>query len=488
MEKIGAKESRKKKKKKMTASDVVLIVIFVVAITVAAVSGYKLYSIMMEYKAGVDEYNEIADTVVKERDADAEEVKKLKDAKGHETKHWTSPLEINFDELKSINQDVAGWLYMEALPNINYPIVQGSDNDFYLHHTYKKESIFAGSIFVDCKNTKDFSDQNTIVYGHNMKNGSMFGTLKQYKLQETIDKSPYFWVITPKEAYKYKMRGKGTHNQKAGTWSDDTSLTIALIKALGDKEFNVDSIARRMMDWLYKGKYTANGKVFDVGNTTREAIWRMHKGVSPIEAGGKDEYSNGNGSLMRIHPLAFYLLNVDDFEEKKNIIYQVSSLTHANIISKVACHFLVELIICLLKTNNIRTAYDTVCHEFAEYYTEDKIQSAFANIFSGKILSMPASSIKSSGYVIDTLEAVLWCVLNTTTYKDAVLTAVNLGDDTDTVGAITGGIAGIIYGLDAILEEWISKLVNKMIVLNAASDLYKKCNKDNIIDNLDFSV
>lgn len=260
------------------------------------------------------------------------------------------------------------------------------------------------------------------------------------------------------------------------------------IESLRGKEFNVDSIARRMMDWLYKGKYTANGKVFDVGNTTREAIWRMHKGVSPIEAGGKDEYSNGNGSLMRIHPLAFYLLDVDNFEEKKNMIYQVSSLTHANIISKVACHFLVELIIRLLKTNSIRTAYDAVCREFAEYYTEDKIQSAFANIFSGKILSMPASSVKSSGYVIDTLEAVLWCIFHTTTYKDAVLTAVNLGDDTDTVGAITGGIAGIIYGLNAIPEEWISKLVNKMIVLNAASDLYKKCNKDNIIDNLDFSV
>lgn len=191
---------------------------------------------------------------------------------------------------------------------------------------------------------------------------------------------------------------------------------------------------------------------------------------------------------MRIHPLAFYLIDVDDFEKKKNMIYQVSSLTHANIISKVACHFLVELIIRLLKTNSIRTAYDAVCREFAEYYTEDKIQSAFVNIFSGKILSMPASSIKSSGYVIDTLEAVLWCIFHTTTYKDAVLTAVNLGDDTDTVGAITGGIAGIIYGLDAIPEEWISKLVNKMIVLNAASDLYKKCNKDNIIDNLDFSV
>lgn len=307
--------------------------------------------------------------------------------------------------------------------------------------------------------------------------GDALGVPVEFVSREELSKNPV-----------KDMRGKGTHNQKAGTWSDDTSLTIALIKALNDKEFNVDSMARRMMDWLYKGKYTANGKVFDVGNTTREAIWRMHKGAPPIEAGGKDECSNGNGSLMRIHPLAFYLLDVDNFEEKKNMIYQVSSLTHANIISKVACHFLVELIICLLKTNDIRAAYDTVCREFAEYYTEDKVQSVFANIFSGKILSMPVSSIKSSGYVIDTLEAVLWCIFHTTTYKDAVLTAVNLGDDTDTVGAITGGIAGIIYGLNAIPEEWISKLVNKMIVLNAASDLYKKCNKDNIIDNLDFSV
>lgn len=177
--------------------------------------------------------------------------------------------------------------------------------------------------------------------------GDALGVPVEFASREELSKNPV-----------KDMKGKGTHNQKAGTWSDDTSLTIALIKALGDKEFNVDSIARRMMDWLYKGKYTANGKVFDVGNTTREAIWRMHKGVSPIEAGGKDEYSNGNGSLMRIHPLAFYLLDVDNFEEKKNMIYQVSSLTHANIISKVACHFLVELIIRLLKTNSIRTAYD----------------------------------------------------------------------------------------------------------------------------------
>ena len=108
---------------------------------------------------------------------------------------------------------------MEALPDISYPIVQGTDNDYYLHHTYKKEEVFAGSIFMDCKNSKDFSDQNTIVYGHNMKNGSMFGTLKQYKLQETIDKSPYFWIITPDEAYKYKIFAVYTANVDGDTYT-----------------------------------------------------------------------------------------------------------------------------------------------------------------------------------------------------------------------------------------------------------------------------
>lgn len=218
MTKIGQKES-KKKKKKTTISDMILMLILFVAIVVAVLAGYKIYSIMMEYKAGVDEYSEIADTVVKERDADEEEIKKLKDVNGKEVKHWTSPLEIDFNALKAINEDVAGWIYMEALPDISYPIVQGTDNDYYLHHTYKKESVFAGSIFVDCKNGKDFSDQNTIVYGHNMKNGSMFGNLKSYKSQEVVDRSQYFWIITPKEAYKYKIFAIYTANVDGDTYT-----------------------------------------------------------------------------------------------------------------------------------------------------------------------------------------------------------------------------------------------------------------------------
>ena len=126
----SAKSSKKlrKKRKKTSFGDIVLILVFIIALSVAMFAGYRLYSIFMEYKAGVDEYSQIADMVVKERDADAEEIQKLKDATGKEVKHWTSPLDIDFKELESINNDVAGWLYMEALPDISYPIVQGTDN------------------------------------------------------------------------------------------------------------------------------------------------------------------------------------------------------------------------------------------------------------------------------------------------------------------------------------------------------------------------
>lgn len=211
--KIGQKKSKK-------AGDIVAALILIIAITVASFAGYKLYTIMMEYKAGVDEYSSIVDSVVKERDADEEEVRTLKDVEGKEVKHWTSPLDIDFDELESINKDVVGWIYMEALPDIiNYPLVQGDNNEYYLHHTYKKEDVFAGSIFVDYKNSSDFSDQNTIIYGHNMNNGSMFGSLKKYKNQETIDKSPYFWIITKDEAYKYQIFSIYTASVEGDTYT-----------------------------------------------------------------------------------------------------------------------------------------------------------------------------------------------------------------------------------------------------------------------------
>ncbi len=221
MQKIGAEAKKKNNTKKQRTSigDIIAVIVLVVALIIVGFAGYKLYSIMMEYKAGVDEYSEIADTVIHERDADKEKVRELKDVKGKSVKHWVPPFDVNFNELKSINDDVVGWIYMEAIPDISYPVVQGKDNEYYLHHTYKKESLFAGSIFADMKNSSDFSDQNTIIYGHNMKNGSMFGNLKKYKQQETYNTSPYFWIITPNDAYKYKIFSTYTADVEGNTYT-----------------------------------------------------------------------------------------------------------------------------------------------------------------------------------------------------------------------------------------------------------------------------
>ena len=117
---------------------------------------------------------------------------------------------IEFGELLSVNKDVVGWLRVGGIKGISYPICQGEDNDYYLHRTFRREDNFAGCIFLNCDNTRYLTDQNTIIYGHNMKDGSMFGSLKELKEQEVYDKNPYFWVYTPEMLYQYRIFSTAT--------------------------------------------------------------------------------------------------------------------------------------------------------------------------------------------------------------------------------------------------------------------------------------
>lgn len=220
--------------------------------------------------------------------------------------------------------------------------------------------------------------------------------------------------------------GFGTWNKEAGTWSDDTSMTLATCKSIKDKnKIDIEDIRKNFKDWLFNDDFTADGKVFDVGGTTREAL--------TLNQGMDDYYSNGNGSLMRILPLAF--TNASDAE-----IESVSSITHAHEISRKACIDYVHL------------ARKLIAGEDLEDLGFDEIKNKNED------------AIQSTGFVLHTLEASIWCILNTNSYKDAVLKAVNLGDDTDTTAAVTGGLAGIIYGYDEIPRKWIDKLKNKKLI------------------------
>ena len=183
--------SRKNKvKKKKTVGDHILTIVLIVAICIFCYAAFNLYHIYTEYKKGTDEYNSISEMAVTERDPDQVEEIDQPDEQP------VAPVSIDFDSLRSINEDVIGWIYMEALPEISYPVVQGEDNNFYLHQTYEKNYNFAGTIFIDYENKRDFSDCNTLVYGHNMKNGSMFGMLKKYRADETLyNTSKYFFIF-----------------------------------------------------------------------------------------------------------------------------------------------------------------------------------------------------------------------------------------------------------------------------------------------------
>lgn len=260
--------------------------------------------------------------------------------------------------------------------------------------------------------------------------------------------------------YVTGMQGHGTHNQPAGTWSDDTSLTLALADGLLPNDVNLEGIAYRFTDWYDNAAYTPHGKVFDVGNATAEAIRRLKKGVAPEKAGGTGERDNGNGSLMRIAPLAFYMFGIREAEVRFRIVRDVSSLTHAHEWSVAACYIYVEMLNKLRMSRKKKAAYAELREDFARGvpFISKETLAKFGRILENDICELPEEEIRSGGFVIDTLEAAFWCFMTTDNYKDAVLKAVNLGDDTDTTGAVAGALAGLAYGLDSIPQEWREQL------------------------------
>jgi ADP-ribosylglycohydrolase len=277
-----------------------------------------------------------------------------------------------------------------------------------------------------------------------------------------------------------EMRGFGSHNQPPGTWSDDSSLTFCLAESLC-KGYDLKDLARKFTAWYREGYWAAHGRVFDVGIATSRSISRLERGVVPVLAGGANESENGNGSLMRIAPLAFYVRS-EKIEQRYKLVNEVSSLTHRHIRSVLACFILIEFIIQLLESKDKFRAFDATKQIVNDFLNSNPICSEYEiNQFKRLLLDSeplyecPVSQIHSSGYVVDTLEASLWCLLNEDTFEKTVLKAVNLGEDTDTVGAVTGGLAGLLYGMESIPEKWMAQLARKEDILNLAERLGKKC-------------
>ena len=259
-----------------------------------------------------------------------------------------------------------------------------------------------------------------------------------------------------------KMQGYGQYSVPKGTWSDDTAMTLATIDSLTKcPKIDYNDMMKRYCNWINKGMYTVDGVVFDVGNTTRYALAKYMEGeVPPSKCGLTSINSNGNGSLMRMLPIAYYCYKNNLNEEQIAFLAKtLSSLTHAHPISQLGCYLYIMYVIFLLQGYDKKDSYFKLRSIDLDLFKKDTI-NYYSNILEKDISLFNIDDIKSTGYVVDTLEAVLWSILNTSSYKEAIIVAINLGDDTDTVGAITGSIAGLIYGSKDIPNTWSSKLRN----------------------------
>lgn len=258
-----------------------------------------------------------------------------------------------------------------------------------------------------------------------------------------------------------EMRGYGTHDQPLGTWSDDSSMLLCQLESINEG-YTPEKLASKFVMFAEESYMTPYNVVFDIGNAVSKSIRRIKDGIPAVECGGIHERDNGNGSLMRILPLAFYLQKADD-DKLIQTVEESSSLTHRHNISKLSCIFYVYMARELINGKDKAEAYQCAIKfietNLKENYSDDI--SNFERLLEGKISDYPSDEIRSGGYVIHTLEASIWCLLNTNSYAECVLKAVNLGDDTDTTTCVAGGLAGIYYGIESIPDNWIQILAKK---------------------------
>ena len=299
-------------------------------------------------------------------------------------------------------------------------------------------------------------------------------------------KSREYLRVTPLK----HMRGNGTYNQPVGTWSDDSSMLLCLADSLGLRNgVDPEDIMQRFLDWYDRGAYTPWDDCFDCGMAVRQALYRFRQGTPAHKCGGTDTYSNGNGSLMRILPIVYglyirYGAELTAHPEAMERIHLVSALTHAHPISLSACGLYVLIAAKLLKGVPLGEAVRLGLKEGFAYYEAiprfEACMKVWQRIRDVDVLAaLPEDSIRSGGYVVETLEAALWCLLNTSDYPTAALKAVNLGGDTDTTAAVVGGLAGLAYGMESIPCEWLEKLAGKAVIDRCCQSLKGYCDGPN---------
>ncbi len=277
------------------------------------------------------------------------------------------------------------------------------------------------------------------------------------------------------------MESGGVFNMPKGTWSDDSSMVLATLASIAEKnEIDPADVMTRFVEWERHGQYTPFGRAFDQGNTCISAINKFTKDHDIKTCGVAGEYANGNGALMRILPVCLYYYDrqktvCTSEDEAIEGIHVIAALTHNHIRSNMCCgiyYFMVKSVIDGIQTEKkptLEVLLQDGIDKGLKYYRRDIRNLTQMNYLErifhlSEFKNVPEAEIRSSGYVIDSIEAAVWCLLTTDSYKSCMLKAVNLGEDTDTVAAIAGGIAGLYYGYETIPDEWLAEIKNRDLI------------------------
>lgn len=287
------------------------------------------------------------------------------------------------------------------------------------------------------------------------------------------------------------MVGGGLHQQPAGYWSDDSSMTLCLADSIGKVGYyHTHDIMARFDDWARNGAYTPGGKKFDIGNTCAHAISRYRRGCTPALCGSNKMNENGNGSLMRILPMAFVLYgkygkDITKHKLAMEDIHKISGLTHRHPLAQSACGIYLAIAVRILDGYELFAAIQEGVSAALNWYASHSRFTDYVDFWER--ISNPRQfrrekeeTIYSGGYVVESLETALWCLMNTRSYRECVLRCVNMGYDADSTAAIAGGLAGMYYGFDNIPKEWIDQLAAKEIINDCVAGLERYCQENNV--------
>lgn len=261
------------------------------------------------------------------------------------------------------------------------------------------------------------------------------------------------------------MVGGGPFRLAAGQWTDDTSMALCLATSLvGCNGFDAHDQMDRYCRWAQTGYLSSTGTCFDIGTTTASALRRFQQTGEPF-AGSEDPRSAGNGSIMRLAPIPmFYYPDLDAVE---TYAAQSSRTTHAAVECVDACR-LFGRIICRALLG--RTKDEVVHGDGASFSGSAKIVAIARGVYEDKAVA----EIRGSGYVVESLEAAMWCFIKTESFEAAILTAANLGDDADTTAAVCGQVAGAYYGESQIPAGWLQKLALRSEIAELADRLWQR--------------